>query len=212
MFRKKKKEINQCGETDKQKRFIKLGTMFLVKKEEPYIAKEYYKQAGLKEDDIDYIFDKFEKEKAKSKLSLPSEDKKDAGSIKLKDKERLSLLGVSSIKKNPLFAAVCLEVGGYSSEQIKPLFELAKIKKENKQKPIELNLTKTDKLWLKDLGLASLEKNRTDFAKLCFRGTNMSREEINSLMKLNLLGIEKEREKIKQSIRKIKFQKWYNKI
>ena len=56
------------------------------------------------------------------------EEKSEETEIKLtsKDRERLALLGIKFIEKNPYFAAVCLSEAGYPKEIVRPLFELDK--------------------------------------------------------------------------------------
>jgi len=203
MFKKEGIEKSLTNKENKEE-LLRLGVDFWVNKNRPYIAKEYFRQGGLTEKEIEHLFKKLDKVITKFRTP-PEESNKKIKLMNLKDQERLSFLGISSIEKNPYFAAICLEAGGYSPEQVKPLFELAETKKANEPTPLELD--RISKLWLKDLGLASLEKNRMDFAGLCFQKIKIPKKEIESLMKLNLLGIEKERKTIWDKIKKIKSRK-----
>ncbi len=200
MFKEKTGEIK--GKEENKASLLKIGIEFLIKKK-PDIAREYFKKGGLKEDDVEILVEALE---AKAARQAPEREKRKSAGLDSKDKEKLSILGVDSIERDPYFAGLCLKTAGYSEEQIRPLFELAKnAKAENEKEPAELD--ETSKLRLKDLGLGSLSRNQTDFAKVCFRASKLPEKEIHSLLELNLLGIEKEQEKIKEELEKMKAEK-----
>lgn len=202
LFEEKKEKKQEITEKDKE-RFLKMGMDFLVKKE-LYVAMEYFRKGGLKEKEIKALIGDLEKGMAEQKPKIEEMPVE----LTSQDKERLSLLGVESIERDPYFAGLCLEGAGYSKEQVKPLFELAKNakpKEEEEKQSVELD--EISKLQLKDLGLASLSKNQADFAKLCFQATKLPEEEVNSLLELNLLGIDREQEKIKNELKELKSEK-----
>lgn len=78
---------------------------------------------------------------------------------------------------------------------------------EEKEKEKEFKLSPEEKIKLKIFALDSLARNQEDAAEACFRGLELTDEEIESLMELNLLGIEKEKEKLKEELKKIKEKK-----
>ncbi len=199
---KKKQEITK----EDKKRFIEMGKDFLAKKE-LYIAREYFRKGELKEKEIKKLIGDPEKNMPE-RTSEKEEEKKVPAELDSEHKEKLSKLGVKSIERDPYFAGLCLKGAGYSEEQVKPLLELAKNakpKEEEGKRSVELD--EDSKLRLKDLGLTSLAKNQADFAKLCFLATKLPEEEVNSLLELNLLGIDKEQEKIKNELEKLKSEK-----
>lgn len=178
-FFKKAEQPPELSEEQKNKDGdIQMGMVYL-KKKEPYVAKEFFKKGGL--------------------------SPKEAVS-------RLTEAARESIESDPLFAADCLRVVGFSEEETKPLFELAKFLKEkegekHRKSKKERELAPDEKLNLRDFGLTLVAKDQKSAAEGCFRKAGEADEDIESLLNLNLVDVEKEKEKIKKELAKIRREK-----
>lgn len=134
------------------------------------------------------------------------EDSKKKRQLTLEDRLKLADLGIEAIERREFrFAGICFKEAGFE-EDAKPLFELARFLKEKeaaspqKQKK---ELSPMMKMQLKELGLTFASKNQNHAAGSCFRGAGLSVEEIKSLSGMNLLEIDKEKERLEEEIRKM---------
>lgn len=178
-FFKRAEQPPKLSEEQRNKdRDIQKGMDYLREKN-PYIAKEFFKKGGLSPKEV---------------------------------VSRLTEAARESIESDPLFAANCLRAVGFSEEETRPLFELAKFLKEKEEEKHrksekERELALDEKLNLKDLGLTFVAKNQKSAAEGCFRKAGEADEDIESLLNLNLVGVEKEKEKIKEELAKIRREK-----
>lgn len=134
---------------------------------------------------------------------------------KEEDRQRFLKLGMEFLlKKEPYIAIEYFRKGGLKEKEIEALIgdpkeivarQKPETKIEDEKEPMELD--EMSKLRLKDLGLTSLAKNQTDFAKLCFQAIELPKKEIDLLLELNLLGIEREQKKIKKDLEEMGFGK-----
>ncbi len=211
MFKEKIEQIDE----KKKKLFIEQGKKFAKKDSILGVgaSRDYFKEAGFKEEEeVDMAIKLLRMIGITEEEKEELEEKRHKEMVKLtpEDKAKLAQLGSDSIRREDFyFAALCFKGAGYSNEVTKPLFSLAKDWKEiearsqeSKRKKIELSLR--DKLNLKDLGLVFMVKKELDAAETCLKEAGIEDEEIESLKALNLLGIDKERDKISEELAKLK--------
>ena len=186
----------QISESEKEKeRDIQKGIEFIGKKQ-PFVAKEFFKKAGLSEEEAELKLAEFLEEKKKEEQDQKPKKERE---LSLEEEIKLKELGLTFVAKNQKIAAeACFRGAKLSNKEIELLLNTKPLSIEKEKKEPESILE--DRKYLQNLlklGKECLDRNDFHGARIFFRESGFfSKDKLESLYKAEL----KEKEKKKRDL------------
>lgn len=186
----------QISEPEKEKeRNIQMGIEF-IRKKQPFVAKEFFKKAGLSEEEAEFKLAEFLKEKKKEGQDQKPKKERE---LPLEEKMKLKELGLTFVAKNQKIAAeACFRGAELPNKEIELLLNSKPLDTEKEKKEPESTLEDRKHLQnLLKLGKECLDRNDFHGARIFFRESGFfSKDKLELLYKAEL----KEKEKKKRDL------------